>query len=80
MRPPWPAPRDGCSALPSILDLLDPECPSGGAAEGLTSYDEAYLKALYAYKGSELKSFERRALAKSVAKDAAPNPQSPSGP
>ena len=62
-----PAPREGCSALPSILDFLDPACPSGVSREGLTAYDEAYLQALYAYRGSELRSVQRRAMASTVA-------------
>ena len=74
-----PAPRDGCSALPSILDLLDPKCPSGSSMQGLTSYDEAYLKGLYGYEGSEVRYFERQAISKGIAKDGPPNPQEPRG-
>ena len=59
-----PALREGCSPLPSILDFLDPKCPPGRSADGLTIYDEAYLKALYAHKGSETRSFERGSIAK----------------
>ena len=64
-----PGPRAGCSPLPSVLDFLDPDCPSGGSIEGLTAYDEAYLKALYAYRGAESRFFERSAIARRVIKD-----------
>lgn len=37
----------GCSQLPTILDFLNPECPSATDPEGLTAYDVAYLKGLY---------------------------------
>ncbi len=61
-----PAARDGCSSLPTVMDLLEPTCPSGGSQQGLTAYDEAYLRALYAYKGDERRSFERRSIARRV--------------
>ncbi|HEY5409187.1 MAG TPA: hypothetical protein VIJ94_00545 [Caulobacteraceae bacterium] len=67
-----PAPRDGCSPLPSVMDVLEPKCPSAGSAEGLTAYDEAFLKALYAYEGSEIRYFERGSIAKGIIKDAGP--------
>jgi hypothetical protein len=67
-----PATRDGCSSLPSIMDLLDPKCPSGASAEGLSTYDEAYLKALYAYHSSEIMYFERQAIRKRMVDDAGP--------
>ncbi len=60
-----PAPRTGCSALPSVMDFLDPLC-RGAAVEGLTEYDEAYLKALYAYKGDEQRYFQRGAMGKAM--------------
>lgn len=37
----------GCSALPTILDFLSPDCPAGPDPDGLTAYDVAYLKGLY---------------------------------
>jgi hypothetical protein len=37
----------GCSELPTILDFLDPDCPSAADPSGLTAYDVAYLKGLY---------------------------------
>ncbi len=75
-----PAAREGCSALPSVMDLLDPGCTSNGGAEGLTSYDEAYLKALYAYKGSEIRYFERRSMARTIISPTSVAPPSPAGP
>ena len=72
-----PAPHDGCSALPSVMDLLEPGCTSNGGAEGLTSYDEAYLKALYAYKGSEIRYFERRSMARTIISQTSVAPPAP---
>ena len=73
-----PAPRDSCGPLPTIMDLLEPNCAADGSTEGLTSYDEAYLKALYAFKAhdyqGEDRSFERRAIAKGIIKFAGPPP------
>ena len=69
-----PAARTACSSLPSVMDFLT-MCP-GPPALGLTDYDEAYLKALYAYKGSELRYFERRSLARQIIKGAGlPSPR-----
>ena len=72
-----PAPRDGCSALPSVMDVLDPKCQSSGSADGLTTYDEAYLKALYAYKGDEMRAFERTSIRKRILKDSSPSAPTP---
>ena len=63
-----PALHEGCSPLPSILKVLDPKCPDGCAPEALTSYDKAYLKALYAYKSNEFRYFERRNIVGSIEK------------
>ena len=62
-----PAPREGCSPLPSVMDALDPTCVSNPPIEGLTVYDEAYLKGLYAYQGGEIRVFESVSIAKTVA-------------
>jgi hypothetical protein len=37
----------GCNELPSVIDLLSPDCGARPPPEGITSADEAYLKALY---------------------------------
>jgi hypothetical protein len=74
-----PAPHDGCSSLASVMDFLDPKCHGGGRQEGLTGYDEAYLKALYAYKGSEIRYFERKSMAKEIMKQSSPPPPDPAG-
>jgi hypothetical protein len=67
-----PAPRNGCSALPSIMDFLDPGCPSGEEREGLTAYDETYLKELYAFNRDELKGYMRDTIRKRITRDMAP--------
>jgi hypothetical protein len=69
-----PAPRSGCSALPSVMDLLDPRCPASGSGEGLSPYDEAYLKDLYAYHASEIMAFERASIRKHMIADTGPAP------
>ncbi len=67
-----PAPREGCSALPSVMDALNRECQTAGPIEGLTAYDEAYLKGLYAYQGSEIAAFMNTAIAKSMIENTRP--------
>jgi hypothetical protein len=74
-----PAPRSGCSALPSVMDLLEPDCPTSTSGAGLTAYDESYLKELYAYRGDEQRYFERRTIAKRIAKDLGPSPPASGG-
>jgi hypothetical protein len=39
---------DGCSELPSVIDLLSPDCGERGKPQGVTAADTAYLNALYA--------------------------------
>ena len=43
-RPAQPRP---CGELPSILDVVNPDCPSDRGVQALTDWDVAYLKALY---------------------------------
>jgi hypothetical protein len=64
-----PAPQEGCSALPSVMDVLNPKCPASGSMDGLTAYDEAYLAALYAYKSSEIRPLERAFIRKRMIRD-----------
>jgi hypothetical protein len=40
-------PGDGCSGLPSIVDLLAEGCTGDRKPNSLTSVDEEFLKALY---------------------------------
>ena len=67
-----PGERDGCSPLPSVLDLLDPACEVGQAVDGLTAYDQSYLKALYRFDGDELKGFMRETIAGKIVDDLLP--------
>jgi len=71
--------REGCSPIPSVLDFLDPACGEGPGSEGLTAYDEAYLKALYAFKGDELKGFMRDTIAGRIVEDLGALAVSPPG-
>lgn len=43
-RPAQPRP---CGELPSVLDVVNPDCPSDRGVQALTAWDVAYLKALY---------------------------------
>jgi hypothetical protein len=61
-----PGPRQGCSPLPSVMDALDPSCPGSDALEGLTPWDEAFLKALYARHDTELLPVERTEIEQAV--------------
>jgi hypothetical protein len=61
-----PGPREGCSPLPSVMDVLEPACPESDAVEGLTPYDEAFLKALYAHHDTELLPVERAEIEQAV--------------
>ena len=72
-----PARHAGCSALPSVMDVLDPACGSNSDDHGLTSYDEAYLKALYATDLGEPRGYERDLMARRILKEGAPPAASP---
>lgn len=76
-----PAHRNGCMSLPSVMDMLDSTCAANGSTDGLTAYDEAYLKALYAYntgrfasQTTEIALSERAFIAERIIKVAGPNP------
>jgi hypothetical protein len=55
-RPSQPRP---CGELPSILDLMNPDCPSERRVETLTPWDLAYLRALYRVDSEEYLSTQR---------------------
>ena len=40
--------QDNCAELPSILDLMSPDCPDAEKPQSLTVADKAYLEGLYA--------------------------------
>lgn len=67
-----PEAREGCSALPSISDFLEPSCPSRGAIAGLTPYDEAYLTGLYDFDRDELKGYMRETIAERISSELRP--------
>lgn len=67
-----PVRRSGCRPLPSVMDVLNPDCPASASIDGLTPYDEAFLKGLYAYDSSEVMVFERTAIAKTMVAATAP--------
>ncbi len=56
------APRTGCGPLPTILDVLDPACPSSASLETLTAYDESFLKALYATNPEDVGQSQRGSI------------------
>jgi hypothetical protein len=50
---------DGCNPLPSIVDLLSPDCGTRARPQGITDADTAFLRALYS-SNLELKvNFEK---------------------
>ncbi|HTW38546.1 MAG TPA: hypothetical protein VMD49_08250 [Steroidobacteraceae bacterium] len=53
---------DGCNELPSIIDLMSPDCGSRHRPQRLTSTDEAYLKALYSSRFGVRVNFEQSEL------------------
>jgi hypothetical protein len=67
-----PGAHDGCSPLPSVLDLLEPDCVSDDPADGLTDFDRSYLKALYAFDRDELKSLMRGEIADRIIAELGP--------
>ena len=71
--------RGECSPLPSVMDVLDPKCPSAKSIDGLTSYDKAFLKGLYSYQGNELRAFERAKIAERIVQETGDAPQTPAG-
>jgi hypothetical protein len=59
-------PRQGCSPLPSVMDVLDPACPDSETVQALTAYDEAFLRALYAPHSTEQLAVERADIERAV--------------
>lgn len=53
---------DGCNELPSIIDLMSPDCGARHRPRQLTSTDEAYLKALYSSRFGMKVNFEQSEL------------------
>ena len=56
----------------SVLDYLDPSCPEGAGIEGLTQFDEAYLKGLYAFDKDELKGYMRETIVERISEELGP--------
>jgi hypothetical protein len=64
----------GCSDLPTILDFLNPDCPSQTDPPGLSRYDVAYLKGLYSVDPREYLAAQRSEIGSRILRDvAAPN-------
>jgi hypothetical protein len=61
----------GCSDLPTILDFLNPDCPSAGDPPGLTAYDVAYLKGLYSVDPEERLSAQRSEIGSRILRETA---------
>ncbi len=58
---------DHCGKLPSILDLLTPDCPADARPQALTDGDLAFLKALYAANIERFGSSARNNVANGMA-------------
>ncbi len=63
-----PASLDACDEIPSILDRLSPACPGRADTQGLTTFDLAYLKALYRTNMSMFGEVQRSNLAGALAR------------
>jgi hypothetical protein len=60
------APGD-CVELPSILDLMSPDCALSQKPESLTSADKTYLEGMYAMDPDEIGSLQRSAISEHMA-------------
>jgi hypothetical protein len=62
-------PGKTCSELSTIVDLLNPACPEGAEPTGLTPYDRAYLRALYAIEPTEFLAAQRSEIGTHILKE-----------
>jgi hypothetical protein len=63
---------DGCSPLPSILDLMSEGCAAGAKPDGVTTADIAYLKGLYSSELEATINLERGDIAGRMMQDLKP--------
>ncbi|THD54199.1 MAG: hypothetical protein E8A12_17610 [Phenylobacterium sp.] len=61
----------GCSELPTILDFLNPDCPTGADPPGLSRYDVAYLKGLYSINPEEHLAAQRSEIGSRILREVA---------
>lgn len=61
----------GCSALETILDFLNPDCPAAADPPGLTRYDVAYLKGLYSVDPQEYRAAQRSEIGSRILREIA---------
>ncbi len=62
-------PPKGCSELPTIVDFLNPDCPSLSDPTGLSAYDVAYLKGLYATNPQQIARFQQGDIGERILRD-----------
>jgi hypothetical protein len=62
----------GCSALPTVLDFLNPDCPANADPAGLTPYDVAYLKGLYSIDPREYLAAQRSEIGSRILREITP--------
>lgn len=60
-------PEEKCSSMPSIVDLLSPQCDSAKKPASITDVDLEFLKALYATEPTALGAVERNDIARRMA-------------
>ncbi|MGA8363605.1 MAG: hypothetical protein WB709_03710, partial [Solirubrobacteraceae bacterium] len=60
-----------CLELPSILDLMSPDCPASKKPDSLTAADKAYLQGLYAMDPEEIGSLQRSGIANFMKRESA---------
>lgn len=62
-------PGKGCSELPTILDLLNPTCPTAADPPGVSPYDLAYLKGLYATEPTDYLAAQRSEIGSRILRE-----------
>lgn len=70
-----PAPPGRCSDAPTVLDALEPDCLASAGVDGLTSFDRAYLKALYGADPGQFLSLQKTEIGDRMKRDLAPAPR-----
>ena len=66
-----------CSALPTLLDSLNPDCPASASLVSFSPYDEALLKGLYASDAQATGATQRNDIAQRIEANGPPPPAPP---
>jgi hypothetical protein len=66
-RPPESQP---CRELPSVLDVMNPDCPADRGVNAVTAWDLAYLKGLYRIDAEEYLPLQRGRITDRMVREA----------